>query len=584
MGKYLITPGDFLKNAGISGMEYMLKMSGARENIDYGIKEQGTVLEDIAEYEYGLWLDVDYAMQADWTGLFFGACVEYYESSTVYRGVLDRIEAILHKIIAGEWKADSNDRDNLKYINDKLLSNSYKSGFDNIRDRVDSAETYIILQKNKLNSRMEEGELKERLEELRTFLNQPICRETFVMKSVVYNYINRFWDGKCFLLRANAKKDMRELFDQDFVKPFKEYIAASHDKDKDMCIDCARPMGNKEKVSIAFMKDMADDLARKKSAFWNCKVDAFLCPACAFVYALSPLGFTLLGNRFAFINTNDSIKGLLIANDKERRNETESDKSEDERYTQWFARMLKRLLDCKLKELSGVQVIIRGTQADDKYNFAVISTDALRIFREKRVQSALEYFGRHPYVKIGAEYINIHESVIMNVIKYKSQTALLDKILKTTFDNPGCISSAFWVYMVMLWSNIVTGNKENGGNVEMNRVAVMNSGFALRAALLAEKGAKDDECLRGTLYQLMNALSTKNAGRFLDIVMRLYSTCKVSSNAEQAGRLMIPSYFVRIINSQDAFEEYGYAFVLGLKGCNMNKKNNDNKEENKEEA
>ena len=109
MGKYLITPGDFLKNAGISGMEYMLKMSSARENIDYGIKEQGTVLEDIAEYEYGLWLDADYAMQADWTGLFFGACVEYYESSTVYRGVLDRIEAILHIFIAGVWKADSND-------------------------------------------------------------------------------------------------------------------------------------------------------------------------------------------------------------------------------------------------------------------------------------------------------------------------------------------------------------------------------------------------------------------------------------------------------------------------------------------
>lgn len=91
----------------------------------------------------------------------------------------------------------------------------------------------------------------------------------------------------------------------------------------------------------------------------------------------------MLGNRFAFINTNDSIKGLLTANDKERRNETESDKSEDERYTQWFARMLKRLLDCKLKELLGVQVIIRGTQADDKYNFAVISTDALRISERK---------------------------------------------------------------------------------------------------------------------------------------------------------------------------------------------------------
>lgn len=75
-------------------------------------------------------------------------------------------------------------------------------------------------------------------------------------------------------------------------------------------------MGSKDKVSIAFMKDMADDLSRKKSAFWNCKVDAFLCPVCAFVYALCPLGFNLLGNRFVFLNTNVSIDGLIQANKK----------------------------------------------------------------------------------------------------------------------------------------------------------------------------------------------------------------------------------------------------------------------------
>ena len=39
------------------------------------------------------------------------------------------------------------------------------------------------------------------------------------MKSVIYTYINRFWSGKCFLLRANAKKDMRELFEKDFSEP-----------------------------------------------------------------------------------------------------------------------------------------------------------------------------------------------------------------------------------------------------------------------------------------------------------------------------------------------------------------------------
>ena len=136
------------------------------------------------------------------------------------------------------------------------------------------------------------------------------------MKSVVYTYINRFWDGKCFLLRANAKKDMRELFEAEFSEPMRNYWKEENQKGKDLCIDCAAPMGTKEKVSIAFMKEVADDLTRKKSAFWNCKVDAFLCPVCAYIYALSPLGFRLFANKFVFINDNNSMKQLLDANSK----------------------------------------------------------------------------------------------------------------------------------------------------------------------------------------------------------------------------------------------------------------------------
>ena len=36
MEKYVITLGDFLKNAGIVGFHYMLETAGARENIDFG--------------------------------------------------------------------------------------------------------------------------------------------------------------------------------------------------------------------------------------------------------------------------------------------------------------------------------------------------------------------------------------------------------------------------------------------------------------------------------------------------------------------------------------------------------------------
>ena len=39
MERYVITMGDFLKNAGIVGMEYLLETAGARRDVDYGITE-----------------------------------------------------------------------------------------------------------------------------------------------------------------------------------------------------------------------------------------------------------------------------------------------------------------------------------------------------------------------------------------------------------------------------------------------------------------------------------------------------------------------------------------------------------------
>lgn len=424
--------GDFLKNAGIVGLNYMLDMSDAESGKDYGIKMQNRPVDGLELYEQGLWLDEDFVQQCDWTGMYFDACVNYYGDFTVYKGILDRINKIICKIDNDKWKPDKlvkEDKEDIKFINDKLLSNSYKAGFENIRNEVDGSEIYVNLQQNKLNAKSTSQELKQRLEGIKNFIMQPKCKETFVMKSVIYNYINRFWDGKCFLLRANAKKDMRILFEQDFTKPFKEYIRTNHDKDKDMCIDCGRPMGNKERVSIAFMKDMADDLARKKSAFWNCKVDAFLCPACAFVYAASPLGFTLLGQRFAFMNTNSSINQLLASNSRSGKIVTEAEKKEAERYTQWFARMLKQLMDCKVEQLNNIQIILKGTDEKDKYIFSVISNEALQTFNDEKVRKALEYLGEYPYTRIGADYLNIYENVVMNILKHRSQELLLKKVL-----------------------------------------------------------------------------------------------------------------------------------------------------------
>ena len=548
MERYYITMGNFLKNAGIVALKYMLDMSSAVEGEDYGISDDG---------------------QSIWINMYFKACIECFGEYTSYTRILQYIRELVVEIRMEDWKADKKVKENLKFINDKLLANSIKSGFENIKNRISNPETYLKLKVSKLNANMSKEELINRLEELRIFLEQPECRDTFIMKGVIYNYINKFWTGKCFLNRQAAAKNMREEFDKDFSKPFKRYFETDHSKAKEICIECTEPVSGSEKVSIAFMNDVADDLARKTSAFWNCKVDAFLCPVCAFLYAASPLGFRLSGNKFSFINTNTSVGSLVAANNKLGEYSEETTKGEDEKYTAWFARMLNRILHDKLDELNNIQVIIRGTQEFDKYEFAVISRDALLILKQDNVIKALEYLEKHHQnIKKGKVNLNIHEHVVMNVLKFRSQKFLLNKILRESIDNPGLDATAYWVYKVLLWTDIVHNNKENGGKVEMNRNSVMNSGYELRKALLASKGAKDDDCIRGTIYQLINAVSTGNSGKFMDVVLRLYSTCKVPADEKGQSQLLVPREFVNIMNNQELFEEYGYAFLLGLKGSN----------------
>ena len=62
MGKYLVTMGDFLKNAGIVGLNYMLDMSDAESGKDYGIKMQNRPVDGLELYEQGLWLDEDFVL------------------------------------------------------------------------------------------------------------------------------------------------------------------------------------------------------------------------------------------------------------------------------------------------------------------------------------------------------------------------------------------------------------------------------------------------------------------------------------------------------------------------------------------
>lgn len=545
--------GDFLKNAGLVGLKYLLDTSDAEEEIDYGI----------AEDKQGLWLDRQFVVNADWTDMYFKAFVKRYGELTNYQVVLDKISDILEKAGQPEWDKKTCKED-LKFINEKLLSNSYQSGFANMKDHIENPDVYELLKSHKLKENMEKEELCARLQQLMIFLQQPLCKETFSMKSIIYNYINRFWDGKSFLLRANASKDMKSVFDVDFSEPFRRYAAADHKKVKDMCIDCDGKIDAKEKVSIAFMKDQADDLTRKRSAFWNCKVDAYLCPACAFVYSLAPLGFTLAGRTFVFVNMNQNIDLLLQANSPDGKMADDLKQEEKERYASWIARTINLLLQEKDRELGNIQVIARGMGESDRYTFDVISKDIMKLLNDKSIRNDLEQLGRYPYVKTGREYWNVHETVILNLLRYHNQYEVIGKLLKMALEGEGFLFKASFVYDVQLRSSLARkkGKTMNTGGEVMNRYAVRERGYELRNALLGAKGTNDDACIRGTIYQLLNALSVGNVEHFMEVIMRVYCST----------RLQVPDAFIEFLKDRDTFTEYGYAFLLGLQGSHYEKK------------
>ena len=556
LDKYVITLGDFLKNAGIVGFRYMLESAEAKENVDFGITEDGQ----------GLWLDMNFALIADWTDMYFKACVQYFGPSTVYQGVLDRIERCLDKIQTGKWNPGKEEKEDLNFISDKLLSNSYQAGFENIKNGIDMPEVYQTLKKDKLNDKLETEKLEERLIELEKFLQYPKCRETFIMKSVVYTYINRFWSGKCFLLRANAKKDMRELFEKDFSEPFRKYLEADHKKAKDLCIDCGMPIGPKEKNSIAFMNEVGDDFTRKRSAFWDCKADAFLCPGCTFVYALSPLGFRLFANKFVFVNLNNNIRALLESNSKIDKDSANSEKAEGEKYSQWFAKTINILLKEKMQEISNIQVILRGIRAEDRYLLGIVHKSMLDIIKVSSVSKALQLLGKFPYVKIRNEFVNAHETAVINLLQYRNQYQLLNQLLKAAIEDDAFNFYANWIYEIQLQSEIIYFIEEEKRKEIAMYTSMKRSGSDLRKAIMVSKGESSGDCLRGIEYQLLNALSVRNVDKFMDVVLRLYSSYGSQKN-EKGQQLLVPTGLVQMLGDQEKFTRYGYAFVMGLEGC-----------------
>ena len=550
--------GDFVKNAGLVGLFNLLQTAEAIENVDYGYNADGS----------GLWLDKSYALSRDWTDLYFSAMTTLLSENTTYARVMEKIDRVLFVLSSPDVEDLKEERktlkEDLKYCNDKLLSNSYQSGFDSIRETLSSVQAYEDLRKEKLSEKIDRESLKTRLNALRSFLSQPMVKETFLMKSLAYTHINRFWDGKCFLLRANAKKNMRACFTKDFSEPLLTYWQTTHEKAKDSCIDCGNPVAGKERIPITFMTDMADDLTRKRSAFWNGDTDAYLCPECAFLYALTPLGFQRLGQKSLFFNTNSGIEDLLATNTATSKLSLDKDQKDGEKRSSWIARLSYLLLGSTSSRLENIQVILKSNDSKEHYLFQVINREACAIAKDNKAQDRLKILAEHPFCKLNGEFVNIYETVFFTILNRQDQYPLITSLLRASLVK-GNASAGFYAEQVFFVQSrtervreYLSKNFKGGSEVEKDKLvlAMYANGRNLRRELRrdGEKSEAFEERNKGFLYKLLNALSARNKELFLDLVMRSYIT---------AG-LLVPSEFMESFD-EDRFRELGYAFTLGLK-------------------
>ena len=597
-----LVPGDFLKNAGIVGFLRLWEHVKQQRNEQFELTDK---------------IDVQELRNVDLTQAYINTFIEYYGKETNVAKAFDQLDRLIEDL---EKKPEEIDQEKIKKDVDSISSNLSRDDFkkpkdslifgvQGIEDKIDlstvifsdwlddmkdeikkekkiskEAATYKVFVKKQLPKEnpdfaKSQQDLLPKLKALQKFCAQPLVKQTFIFKEISHSIIKLFWKNICFLYVNDTKKEISGLIDKVFTKPLLDFLGKKEYKDKSHCIACGIPLAlNKEKTSIAFMVDMADDLKRKTSAFWNCKVDAFLCPICTFLYALAPLGFCPVDNGdFVFINANDSVDSLWANNQPKMDTE-----GKPLAYHTRIDQAILQILESKAKIKNNIQVITRS-KLENRYHFNVIDHELIQLTQEKKVNLALKKLVARPTFKMSnGVFRNIYRLCIENLLNYRHQYNLLNMLIIESLKQVHVNSFLQPVLDIQCAQLCAQLSQKENHPMNLNKLQYFASeaGSELRLLLIADKVGQEnvrplpddqkEDIIRGVVYRLTNALKVRNIEQFVDIIIRLYSSCKRP----------IPSVFIEAIKADDQFAIVGYAFILGLKGAYYTKENNEGEKNN----
>ena len=559
-GYFKVSLDTFLYNAGIVGFIQVLENSKAERDKDYIINGQD------------LSISKKFLKKSDLSQLYIDSMIKKFGDKTrIYK----TIQYIEHIINSKEIE-EENFKEEMNFIIGSLEADGIKTSYKvlkkykipiNIEENINEVKNIIKDKSYDIN------EIKKYLQKILNDFKNDKIKQNLLMKNIIYNKIKLFWKDKAFLSKNNSDKDLKEVFNNSFEEPLKNMIEDKKEY-KYNCITCDTKI--QRNIDTTFLFEVGVDTNRKKSAFWNCNPDSFICPLCNFIYACSPMGFIEIGNNnLVFVNYNDSIEYLIKMNASEEFKE--DIKSKNEKYL-FYNKIIQIILSIKTKELNSFQVITRN---DKHYSSNIIGKDALQVIQTRK--SDLKFISNFSIKTSNDEYINMFEECLDNILNFRNQWLLIFKVLKNDNKNNRVIYS---VLFSILQIQITQKNIHKKGGIMKKKINLSyfagKSGDEMRKIIIGvnndmnlsdEQNKEADNKLRGLVYQLINSVYTNNKDIFFSNITRLYTGMNI----------VIPTIFTNIFEDDEYFKEIGFAYILGLKGA-YDKDAYDNKENKKEKG
>lgn len=560
--------GSFLKNAGIVGFVKFAEYNHAVEGNDYIIDGQN------------LHISVEYLKNNDISQMYVDTMVDIFEKdSKFYKVVHDEYNIIQSYYSNGFENLSDKDIENVtklfKSFEDMMLKKSFENT-SNILKTEYNVQYDIFDMVKSLKSIKDINSKYPTYIQIIDILNDKTIRNQYMYTELLYGKFKLFFN-------ENAQSHKITILDEkirheytihnNLINPLLEDFSTDAKKKKTVCIECLENTSCKR--NNTFMLDTADDVGKKKSYYWNCNPDAFVCPNCAFIYSFVPLGFAFFGNDAVFINNNQSIKELYsIMNTYKLK--TESNPNET-----YYQRLFKIFSSEKISALEhnihNIQVIVRNGNLSH-YDMKIIDNDII----SKMVECQKHHYFTNiekKYLKIGTDFINVYNSVLDNILMRRSQYNFIDKCLKYEFSQECEKKSCNYGYIKNILNIEINFNggsaimeKEKKKSYVNNLMTKVNIAFevgkSMRISILGENALNDskekDNSLRGYVYRLINLASVGDISQFMDTILRTYS----------GYGLTIPDIFKDCYQSEETFKAIAHGYILGLKYVKYQKDNN----------